>query len=271
MVETLQTLEEDIDVYEVDLPVFQGPLDLLLSLIEQEELDITKIALARVTDQYLARLEIIEETDPDDLTDFLVIAAKLILIKSEVLLPRPPLILIEADEEDVGDELARQLLIYKQFKELAAHLRDLESRGERGFVRIMPQLSLKIEPKLPPGEGDIAALLAAARAALAVKPEEPAVDEVVSPELVTIGQQMAYIWHKLAAQKQVTFQKILGQSRNRLEIIVTLLAILELIKRNIIVVAQPTYFGDIIIARKEGVAELSQAEWEELVGLVEVS
>jgi segregation and condensation protein A len=98
-----------------------------LSLIEQEELDITKISLARVTDQYLARLEILKETDPDDLTDFLVIAAKLILIKSEVLLPRPPPILIEEDQEDVGDELARQLMLYKKFKEIATHLQDIES------------------------------------------------------------------------------------------------------------------------------------------------
>src|SRR5215510_948917 len=129
MAEERHLFDDNTTTYQVELPGFQGPLDLLLNLIEQEELDITKISLARVTDQYLARLELLKETDPDDLTDFLVIAARLILIKSEMLLPKPPPILLAAEEEDVGDELARQLRLYKQFKALALHLRELEEIG----------------------------------------------------------------------------------------------------------------------------------------------
>jgi segregation and condensation protein A len=263
---------ETPEIYEVDLPDFQGPLDLLLTLIEQEELDITKISLARVTDQYLAHLELIKETDPDELTDFLVIAARLILIKSEMLLPRPPAILLEENEEDVGDELARQLLIYKQFKEAAVHLRQLEERGWRSFVRLVPGPGrIRIEPKLVPGSGNLEMLVKAARNALAIKPEEPDVNEVISPEIVTIGQQMLQIWQALNRQEQITFQEILDRSHSKIEVIVTLLAILELIKRKIIRVEQPRHFGDIIIHKKENIPELPEAEWAQLVGLVEIS
>lgn len=263
------TPEADVINYEVDLPAFQGPLDLLLSLIEQEELDITKISLARVTDQYLAHLEILKDTDPNDLTDFLVIAAKLILIKSEVLLPRPPPILIEEDQEDVGDELARQLQLYKKFKEIAVHLKEVEDKHLRSFVRVMP--NIKIEPKLNPGDGSLEALLEAARMAMSIKPEDPGVDEVVSPEVVTIGQQMTHILQEISIRKQTTFQQLLSQSRNKIEVIVTLLAILELIKRRIIWVEQPRRFADIVINKRDDIEELSANQWDELAGLTEVS
>lgn len=261
MIETPEIAELE-NKYRVDLPDFSGPLDLLLSLIEQEELDITKIALAQVTDQYLAHLDDLREADPDDLSDFLVIAAKLILIKSEMLLPRPPPILAEEDEEDLGDELARQLILYKRFKEIAGHLRELEDIGQRSFVRVVPQI--KIEPKLIAGEGNVEALLAAARRAMTIKPEPPDVDEMVSPQVVTIGQQMAHIWRSLSTEKQITFQELLSQNRNRIEIIVTLLAILELIKRRIITVEQVSHFDNIVIEKSLNAPELSAGEWEDL-------
>jgi segregation and condensation protein A len=255
--------------YQVNLLVYQGPLDLLLSLIEQEELDITKVALARVTNQYLAYLELIRETDPDELTDFLVIAAKLILIKSKILLPSPPSSMVEEEEEDIGDELARQLVIYKRFKELAGHFRELEAKNQRSFVRIAPPP--KIEPRLIPGEVTLDDLLEAAHRALAIKPSEPDVDEVISPEVVTIGQQMAHIRQQLMTRAQISFQELLTQTRTRIEIIVTLLAVLELIKRQVIKVTQPELFGDIDITQNEHAPVLSEAEWEELTGLTEVS
>ncbi len=262
-------MQENFPSYRVDLQIFQGPLDLLLSLIEQEELDITKISLAQVTNQYLAHLEVIKETDPDDLTDFLVIAAKLILIKSEILLPRPPASIVAEEEEDIGDELARQLLIYKRFKEIATNLREVEQQGQRNFVRIAPPP--KIQSKLLPGEVELDDLLRAARHALAIKPPEPDVDEVVSPEIVTIGQQMAFIWQEITARGRVSFLKLLSQNRNRLEIIVTLLAVLELIKRSVIRAEQSGIFDDIIIYQNENAPELTEAQWTELTGLTEVS
>lgn len=260
---------EELDGYKVDLPDFRGPLDLLLSLIEQEELDITKISLAHVTDQYLSHLDILKETDADELTAFLVIAAKLILIKSEVLLPRPPPILVEEDQEDVGDELARQLMLYKRFKEIALQLRAVEDKQQRNFVRIIPHV--KIEPKLVAGSGDIEDLLKAARNALAIKAEDPDVDEVISPEVVTIGQQMAHIRQVLSTGQSITFSTLLQHTHNRIEVIVTLLAILELIKRNVVSVEQTAHFNDITINKRENTTELSETEWTELAGLTDVS
>jgi segregation and condensation protein A len=269
-VEGIQALEENANQYRVELPDFEGPLDLLLSLIEREEMDITKISLAHVTDQYLGYLEILREVHPDELTDFLVVAAKLILIKSEMLLPRPPPSVIEDEEEDLGDDLARQLLIYKQFKEIAGHLKNLEDKGERNYVRVAP-LSLQIEPKLIPGTHTLDDLLQAARDAFAVKPPDPDVDEVVSPEVVTIGQQMAHIRQKVITKKKLSFQGLLGDSRNRIEIIVTLLAVLELIKRRLVTVEQADLFGDLMIIKSESSPELSDDEWEELTEMTEVS
>ena len=263
-------IEDASGMYRVELPDFEGPLDLLLSLIEREELDITKISLAHVTDQYLAYLEVLKEVNPDELTDFLIVAAKLILIKSEMLLPRPPASVIEEEEEDVGDELARQLILYKQFKEVSGQLKEIEDRSQRNFVRVAP-LSPKIEPKLIPGAGSLEQLLQAGREAFVIKPPDPAVDEVVSPEVITIGQQMIHIRQEITAQQQVSLQTLLRGNSNRLEIIVTLLAVLELIKRGLVRVDQTGLFGDIVIRQNDISPELTEAEWTELTEMTEVS
>ena len=173
-----------------------------------------------MTDQYLAYLEVLQQVNPDELTDFLVIAAKLLLIKSEVLLPRPPPSIIEEEEEDVGDELARQLLMYKQFKEIAAELKSLEAEGQRNFIRLT-YVPPKIEPKLIRGDVTIQQLLQAAIEVMTIKPEEPDVDEVVSRVIVTIGQQMTHIRQALTRQKRISFKKLLSENRGRIEVIVT--------------------------------------------------
>src|SRR6185295_15384281 len=120
--------------YTVQLPVYAGPLDLLLQLIERDELDITKVALAQVTDQFLSYLKVLESLNLGDIADFLVIAARLILIKSEALLPRP--VVREPGEEDPADELARQLIAYKRYKEIALTLREREDAGLRTYLRL---------------------------------------------------------------------------------------------------------------------------------------
>src|SRR5512141_2372101 len=105
--------------YTVTIPVYEGPLDLLLQLIERAELDITAVALAKVTDQYLTYIHKMQ-VPADEVSAFLVVAAKLLQIKSEALLPRPPV--RKEGEEDPGEALARQLRIYKRFKELSGWL-----------------------------------------------------------------------------------------------------------------------------------------------------
>ncbi len=230
--------------YRVQLPVFEGPLDLLLHLIEQEELDITKVALAQVTDQYLAYLSDLEQRHPKDLSRFLVVAAKLLLIKSQALLPRPATEMTP-ETEDVGDELVRQLQVYKRFKEIAALLHQRAQQGLHSYVRIAAPP--RLEPQLDVGDATIHDLLAVVQEALDAIPAPPA-GEVVSPITVTIVQQIAYIEAQLTHHPQIRFSEVLSQSTSRMEIIVTFLALLELIKQDRIQVRQERLFGEIIIA-----------------------
>ena len=135
--------------YQVQLPVFEGPLDLLLHLIQQQQLDITTIALAQVTDQYLAYLAVRkkaaldspsdQEHVSDELAGFLAVAARLLLIKSRALLPRPP---AETDEdEDDGQDLVEQLRLYRRFKEMAAYLSERDQESLHMYARTLPPAS----------------------------------------------------------------------------------------------------------------------------------
>ena len=231
--------------YEVRLAVFEGPLDLLLHLIEREELDITKVSLAQVTDQYLEYIGLLEEINAEILADFLVIAAKLLLIKSEMLLPRPPRAPGEEEEEDIGDELARQLIEYKKFKGAALGLRQREEMGLRAYVRIAPPP--KLEKPLDLGDVSLADLVEAVQRALDVRPPLPSVSEVVTPFTITVAEKMALIEEKLEKQGRVSFNRLLAQAASRVEIVVTFMAVLELIKLKGIEVQQERLFGEIVI------------------------
>jgi segregation and condensation protein A len=234
--------------YTVQLPVFEGPLDLLLHLIERDELDITTIALAQVTDQYLAHLEVLERREARELTSFLVVAAKLLLIKSLALLPRPPALSPEA--EDVGDELVRQLQAYKRFKEIASLLEEQEKRGLHSYVRIAP--APRPEPQLDLGGVTLQDLLTVVQEALDAVPAPPA-GEVITPITVTIDGQIAHIEKRLARRRRVRFRDILSDATTRVEIIVTLLAVLEMIKQDRVQVQQEQMFGEILIERQVSV------------------
>jgi len=229
--------------YRVHLGVFKGPLGLLLHLIEREELDITRVSLARVTGQYLEYLAAMEELRVDDLADFVVVAARLVLIKSQALLPRPPAPPPEA-EEDAGDALIRQLLIYKQFKQSAQHLQ--ERHGQRSYVRLAspPRVEARIEHLEPVSLGE---LLAAARRAMQARPPAPPVDGVVTPFSITIGDQIHLITHTLTRQTQISFTRLLTETYSRQEVSITLLAVLELIKQYKVQARQEQMFGEIVI------------------------
>ncbi len=233
--------------YQVSLPVFEGPLDLLLHLIERQELDITAISLAQVTNQYLEYLARVSERNPDNLADFLVVAAKLLLIKSRVLLPRPPAA-AEPDEEDLGDDLVRQLVEYKRFKEAARWLERQDEQGLRSYVRLAAVPVLERSADL--GEVSLDDLMAAVRQVLAVKPDMLPVDRTVAPITITIGQQMDYIDRRLAVAGVIRFHDLFEGASHRLEVIVTLLALLEMIKQLRVRVRQERMFGDILVERR---------------------
>ncbi|MBU0704611.1 MAG: segregation/condensation protein A, partial [Chloroflexi bacterium] len=231
--------------YKIRLPVFEGPLDLLLQLIEREELDVTTVALAKVTDQYLAYLADMEHRQVKELADFLVVAAKLLLIKSLALLSRPSELTPETEE--VGDDLVRQLQEYKRFKEIAALLHEREQQGLHSYVRIAPLPHL--DPQLDLGNVTFHDLVVLVQEALDAAPAAP-VGEVVAPSPVTVAEQIAHIEDWLARRRQVCFRDVLSDATTRVEVIVTLLAVLELIKRDQVRVRQEELFGEIIIERQ---------------------
>lgn len=241
-------LAQTEQTYQVRLEIFEGPLDLLLHLIEKQELDITKVSLATVTDQYLEYIGHLERIHAEILADFLVVAAKLLLIKSRALLPAPPGT-GEEGEEDVGDDLVRQLREYKKFKEFAKQLRAREELGLRSYLRIssLPRL----EPRLDLSDVTLNDLLEAVRQALAVEPPAPPVDGMVKPVTFTIGEKIEVIEALLTRKGSFSFQRLLRRAASRPEIIVTFLALLELIKGHRVRVQQDKLFGEIVVSRAE--------------------
>jgi len=200
--------------YQVATPVYQGPLDLLLQLIERAELDITKLSLAQVTDQYLDYLQNLVEFTAEEVSAFLVIAARLIQIKSEMLLPRSPS--MDAGEEDPGEMLARQLLLYRQFKRVAKSLDALQRKNQRTYVSYAPVP--EIEGKFQLSGLDIFDLRAAYREVLARKPEEPAsLDEQIAPPKVSIRQKVRLVTDYLRRFGRTNFRALLGKRFSREE------------------------------------------------------
>jgi segregation and condensation protein A len=232
--------------YHVQLPAFEGPLDLLLHLIEQQKLDITTIALAQVTDQYLAHLQLLQETPPDDLSAFLTIAARLLLLKSRALLPRPPQDL--EDTEDVGEDLVRQLREYRQFKQIARFLEGRDQDTMHMFPRDVPvsRLVAGWQPKLDLSGTTLEDLTAALMALLQEQTDQEA-DFALPIHTVTIDSRIARINELLRTRQALTFDSLLDDTHSIVEIVVTLLALLEMIRDQRVSVRQETLFGDILI------------------------
>lgn len=233
--------------YSVQTAVYEGPLDLLLDLIEHAELDITTVSLAAVTEQYLEYLHQLEEAHADEISAFLVIAAKLVQIKSEALLPRPPA--REPGEEDVGAALVEQLRLYKRFKEISKLLKEREAQNLRTYLRLAPLP--KIEGKLDLSNITIADLIEAAREVYAKEGEKQALGTVISAPKVTIREKIELIAKRLGTAEHARFQELLGEEPTRIEIVVTFLALLELVKRYRVSAKQVGLFADIEIERME--------------------
>lgn len=250
-------MTNETDAYIIHLPVYEGPLDLLLELIEQAELDITKVALAQVADQYLSYLQRLQEYQLEDLASFLIIAARLIQIKSEALLPRPPQ--REPGEEDPGDALARQLIEYKKYKEVASILAQRMQEGFRSYIRLVAPLA--IEPKLDMLGVRIDDLRAAFMDALASIEEGPETNIIV-PHHVRIRDKIRRIIDDLTNTSRTTFRAIIEDAQSRLEIVVSFIAILELIKQRRVSVEQDSLFGEIALSRGENWSEDQEVDFE---------
>jgi segregation and condensation protein A len=249
---------QNVSNYSIATPVYEGPLDLLLQLIERAELDITKLSLALITDQYLEYIHQLTDLEADEVSAFLVIAAKLLQIKSEALLPRPPI--REPGEDDPGEALARQLIVYKRYREIASILGERETKGLRTYLRVAPPP--KIEGNYDLSGICIEDIAAAAQEIFTNLNYADALYSVVPPARVTIREKIALITESLHQQKSVSFRSLVNHDNSRLEIVVTFLAMLELIKRHLVRVSQEGLFGDISLEVSEAWNDLEEIEIE---------
>lgn len=244
-IHTLQQTEQT--GYQVHTPVFEGPLALLLRLIEKNELDITKVALAQVTDEFMAHVDRMRANQQiETIADFLQVAAKLLWIKSRALLPKPPASAkVVEEEDDIGDELLRQLRAYRQFKEAAGWLRDRDHQGLRAYVVANP-LPRPRRVTLDLSDIRVEDLRTIAEDLL-YPSERPRPEGAIQRIRITITEQISVIRKRLIAWSRVTFRRLLSKRPSRLEAVVTLQAILELMKQRAIDASQTELFGDITI------------------------
>ena len=228
--------------FRLELPVFEGPLPLLLHLIESAELDILRVPLAHVADAYVTYLAT-HAVDTANLAQFVATAAQLILIKSRSLLPAEPSAEVPVGADDVDeDELRRRLLAYRVIRDAARELaaRDLVSPMWRREPRPsdLPEAPLAaLDPAVLPG--------ALARLAAVAEPEAPP-PEVV-PREITVGQQIRLLRMALGETGRVVLQTLLGAGTTRTERVVTLVAALELVRRRELRARQSTLFGPIVL------------------------
>ena len=224
------------------LPVFEGPLQLMLHLIESRELDILTVPLAEVADAYVEHLSR-NPVDTANLSEFVATAAQLIYLKSKRMLPAEPLppLPTGADEPD-EDELRRRLVEYRALRDAAVAM------GERdGVAPVMRREPRESDLPEVPAEPLPSVILADALAALAAIPEPaPPPPEIVARE-ITIGQQIAVLREALARGGRIVLQAVLERCGSRTERAVTFLATLELVRRRQVTAAQEELFGPIVI------------------------
>jgi segregation and condensation protein A len=253
-----QVAGHQTEQYRINIDEYEGPLDLLLELIQKSQLDITKLALAQVTDQYLAYLHNIKEQDAAQVSAFLVIAARLLLIKSEALLPRP--IVRGPDEIDPGEALAQQLLVYRAFKKAAEWLAQREISHQKTFVHVPP--IPKIEGKVDLNGITFSDLLEAANIIRPGKSDAPFLSEVITIPRITIREKIQFVLDTLKHNPSVFFDDFLLINSSKIEIVVTFLAILELTKRHAILLQQGELFAHISISINEEWIPTDEVELE---------
>ena len=242
--------------YEVKLERFEGPLDLLLHLIQRDEIDIYDIPIARITQQYLTYIELMRLLDLDVAGEFLVMAATLMRIKAKMLLPQPSP--GEEEEIDPRDELVQRLLEYRQFKEASGTLKSREEHRRLEYERGMVPGDEEAGP-LPLAPATLFHLLDALNRVLARLPARTVME--LEGEAYDIEEKIERIQSRVRVAGRLSFETLLGECRSRLEMIVTFLALLELLKLNRLSAIQDANFGEIVLAPP--VPGDAATEWDE--------
>jgi len=231
-------------MYAIKIEKFEGPLDLLLQLIEKEKMNISEISLASITDQYIEHLEKMDNLDPTEMADFLVVAAKLLWIKSKALLPS-----IEVAGED-GSDLTQQLKIYKEFRDASFLIHKMILKRRFTFVREKPLVAGEIffNPPAWLTKEKLREILQEILDDL-----EPIVrlPRGVIKGSISIQEKIQEIRDLIAKNLNLSFNSMISKAKNKVEIIVNFLAILELLKQKMVCVIQNKLFGDINIKKGE--------------------
>jgi segregation and condensation protein A len=249
--------ESSPDAYKVKLDRFEGPLDLLLHLIRKNEVNIYDIPIALITEQYLGFIEMMQELNLDVAGEFLLMASTLIHIKSRMLLPRPDPAQDAADEEDPREALVRRLLEHQKYKAAAELLHDRETLRSAQFMR--PDASVaeaageEYEPEL---EVDLFSLLAAFRGVLTRASRRPRM--VLPPEQISIEHRIRQLLDRLSDTDACGFEDLFTDGDDsRGFMIVTFLALLEMIRLKLIRVFQSGGFGPIRVYKRSDRSERS--------------
>lgn len=236
---------------EISLPVFKGPLDLLLHLIERDDLDVTAVSLVAVTDQYLGAIRRGQGFDPGALAEFVAIGAKLIYLKSRALLPRAATTeAVEADDDSVGRELVDMLLEYRRFTAITDVLEERQDRGLRVFPRVAAT------PAVPEGTGldgvTVEALMKVMRQVMKRKPEEPR--PAIKRDQLTLVARLAQFRERLRRHGRFSFEAAAAECTTRMEVVISFLAVLELLKSGECDVRQDAPWADIEVVALAQVA-----------------
>lgn len=244
----------------VKLQVFEGPLDLLLHLIEKNKVDIYDIPIVEITAQYLEYIQAMETEDMNVMSEFLVMAATLLDIKSRMLVPAT--VNEEGEEEDPRAELVQKLLEYKMYKYMSYELKDRQVDAARTWfkVRTMPK---EIEDYKPPvdmqellGDATLKKLQDLFRSV--IRRQEDKIDPVrstfgqIEKDEIDMDAKTSYVEAYIQSHRTFSFRELLEKQRSKMEIIVTFIVILELIKLGRICVMQEDTFDDIVITVREG-------------------
>lgn len=243
----------------VKLEVFEGPLDLLLHLIDKNKIDIYDIPITLITEQYLDYIKQMETEDMNVMSEFLVMAATLLDIKCRMLLPAE--VNEEGEEEDPRAELVQKLLEYKMYKYMSYELRDLQLGAEKAFYR-ESRIPKEIQEYKPPtdyeellGDATLAKLQQLFRFML--KRQEEKIDPVrssfgrIEKDEIDMDRKQIYLQNYLLKHRHCSFRQLLEKQNSKMEVIVTFLLILEMMKIGKVTIEQKDLFGDIRITVKE--------------------
>lgn len=224
---------------DVKLEKFQGPLALLLQLVEKEEMKITEISLSEVTEQFVKYLDQLSESNSEELADFLVVATKLVYLKSRVLLP------YLYPEEDEGPSLADQLKMYQQYVEASKKIEKLWNEGQVAYGRIEPPV--KVKDFVLPTNSKIDDLHhSMLKLVMRLKPIDP-LPRVSIDRGITIKDKIDKILVALKQYKKINFSQVLSEAKNKTDIIVSFLAVLDLLKEAKAVAHQENFSSDLEI------------------------